>query len=62
MHGLFKKIQGLKPIKFVYSGTYLQQKKIQELKPKIREYTGMKMIFKFINYSVKFKDGLNINN
>jgi hypothetical protein len=38
--------QELKPTKFVYSETYLQQKKIHELKQKIREHIETKMIFK----------------
>jgi hypothetical protein len=39
-------IKGLKPINFVHSGTYFQQKKIQGLKPEIREYTRTKKSFK----------------
>jgi hypothetical protein len=38
--------QGLKSINFVYSKTYLQQKKKPELKQKIHEHTKTKTIFK----------------
>jgi hypothetical protein len=51
-NGYNRSWKGLKPTRFTHSWMYLQQKNIQGQKPKICEYTGMKIIIKhFFNAS-----------
>jgi hypothetical protein len=45
-------VSGTKTKKFEHTGMNWQEKKIQGLKPKNRELTGTKMIFKLFFYKI----------